>query len=300
LQAIDLTALPLPGAARRRVLLLERDGIEADADLVRALRDAGAQVARGPGDGYGARMTRPDAARPPSGVFEAVETWLGEVPCTAHVAVPGAAPTEPESAELPGMRETPILLRQPFGEMFGIIAEPDAAAADLCVVFLNAAAIRRVGPNRMWVDMARRWAARGVPTVRLDLEGIGDTDGDGSSYADVANLYVPAFVEQVRAALDALEARGLPSRFVLAGLCSGAYWAFQTALEDERVAAAFLLNSRVLFWREELETERDVRRLRRHFLRRSSWRRLWSGELWPGAGRLLELARWAVTGALHR
>jgi alpha/beta superfamily hydrolase len=30
----------------------------------------------------------------------------------------------------------------------------------------------------MWVEASRRWAALGVATLRIDLEGIGDADGD--------------------------------------------------------------------------------------------------------------------------
>src|SRR5205823_13947176 len=128
-----------------------------------------------------------------------------------------------------GVRETPITIEQPFGHLFGVIAEPPTAGplataagrqAELAVLLLNAGAIRRVGPNRMWVEAARRWAALGVPTLRLDLEGLGDADGEASRFADVAELYVPRFIDQVRDALEVLEARGVARRFVLAGLCS--------------------------------------------------------------------------------
>ena len=57
---------------------------------------------------------------------------------------------------------------------------------------------------------------------------------------------MPDYVAQVRAVLDALQRRGLPRRFLLAGLCAGAYWSLHTALEDDRVAAVGLLNPREL------------------------------------------------------
>ena len=53
--------------------------------------------------------------------------------------------------------------------------------------------------------------------LRVDLAGIGESEGATTGYADVAAFYVPDFVEQIRAVLDALQARGLPPRFVLLG-----------------------------------------------------------------------------------
>jgi hypothetical protein len=175
------------------------------------------------------------------------------------------------------IRETPMTIAQPFGELFGILAEPlSGSAGDVCAVLLNAGAIRRIGPNRMWVETARRWAALGVPTLRLDLEGIGDADGDTSRFGEMAQLYVPALVDQVCGALDDLAERGLGPRFVLAGLCSGAYWAFHAALSDERVIAAYLLNPRALFWDPSLEVTREVRKA---LARASAWQRVLRGEI---------------------
>jgi pimeloyl-ACP methyl ester carboxylesterase len=150
------------------------------------------------------------------------------------------------------------------------------ATTGLGAVLLNAGAIRRIGPNRMWVELARRWAARGVPSLRLDLEGLGDSDGDDARFSDVAELYIPQLVDQVQTAIDVVEAQGVAQRFVLVGLCSGAYWSFHGALRDERVAAAFMLNPRTLFWDASQET---VRYLRRGLFQTASWRMVLRGEV---------------------
>jgi dienelactone hydrolase len=174
------------------------------------------------------------------------------------------------------IRETPLRVEQPFGELFGVLAEPMERSHDgLCAVILNAGATRRIGPNRMWVEVARRWAARGVATLRLDVEGIGDADGDGSRLTELAELYVPALVDQTLAALDELERQGVAHRFLCVGLCSGAYWSFHAALRDERVAAALMLNPQALSWSASLE---PIRTLRKAFLQSSSWHRLLHGE----------------------
>jgi hypothetical protein len=110
----------------------------------------------------------------------------------------------------------------------------------------------------MWVDAARRWAAAGVPTLRLDLEGIGDSDGDGTRFADVGELYDQRLVTQALGALDALDARGFGPSYVAAGLCSGACWSFHMALSDPRVSAAVLINPQAIFWNRSLRTARMI------------------------------------------
>ncbi|MFI5037852.1 MAG: hypothetical protein ACHP93_05180 [Solirubrobacterales bacterium] len=310
LEGLDLVADTHAAGRPRRALLLERDGIGVDERLRAHLERSGVAVRVAPGDGYGAMTAEPQEARPPLDVFTSVQRWLGEAPATATAATGAAnaatAATQPAGASaspvqgqarcatVPAVvscsdagdltidgvriRETPLSIEQPFGSLFGVLAQPveDTGMQDLGAVLLNAGAIRRIGPNRMWVEIARRWAARGVPSLRLDLEGLGDADGDATRFVDVAELYVPELVVQVSSAIDVLCARGAARRFVLAGLCSGAYWSFHGALQDERVVAAFMLNPRTLFWNATLE---NVRYLRRGLFRPSSWRMILHGDV---------------------
>jgi hypothetical protein len=115
----------------------------------------------------------------------------------------------------------------------------------------------------MWVEIARSWAARGVPTLRIDPAGIGDSDGDERPYASNAAFYTPEVMAQAMAVLDSLEARGLPGRFILGGLCSGAYLAFRGALEDGRVIGAFTANLGTFSWTEEHAADRALHSARR-------------------------------------
>ncbi|MDQ6807744.1 MAG: hypothetical protein M3065_22965 [Actinomycetota bacterium] len=269
LNGLEITALRLPEASSRRVLLLERDGIAVDNRLKEDLEHSGAQVTVAPGKGYAAMTSHPQTARPPLELIDRVTAWLDEASKLAASAVarPSALPAGASTAaELQigdvHIKETPLAVQQPFGHLAGILAEPlgcDKPA--FCAVLLNAGAVRHIGPNRMWVEAARRWAARGVPTLRLDVEGIGDADGDTTPYAADAGLYKPELVPQVLATLDVLQQRGLGERFVLAGLCSGAFWSFHAALQDARVSAALMVNPATLFWDPGLAPSRDFRAL---------------------------------------
>jgi pimeloyl-ACP methyl ester carboxylesterase len=278
---LDLTRDRLPSSAR--ILLLDRDGLKPDPALLAAATSATAHVTVGSGHGFGAMMTDPDRSKSPLEVFERARAWLlqqnprdgvlGGMGSTARTPV---AATEMEIGDL---AERPFIVPQRDGALVGVLTEPISASnSSLTAVFLNAGAIRRIGPHRMWVETARRWGRRGVVSLRIDLEGIGDSDGDGRVFADVSTFYRERFVTQTRDTLDALERAGHGNRFLLVGLCSGAYWAFQTALVDRRVASTLMLNPRALHWDQRAEVLRAMRKvpLLAHAV---TWKRLINGDL---------------------
>ena len=281
LEKLDLAHTALPEASSRRVLMLERDGLEVDRRLRSALEQAGAEVTVQPGPGYGAMVAPPQQSRPPVDVIATVGSWLTGCPTTpASDTPPGKVATATEiemEIEARAIRESPIALHLDDGELVGVLSERDGARP-ICAVLLNAGALRHIGPNRMWVETARRWAAQGVPTLRIDLAGIGDSDGDASLLEQDEGFYVDRYVEQTREVLAALAARGLPDRFVLAGLCSGAYWALHAALADERVRGAFMINPRALFWHPDIERVREARNARK-VLRWQTWSKLARGQI---------------------
>ena len=284
----DLEALTLAGRSTgslRRVLLLDHDGIPVDAALRRYVEGTSVKVTVGPGPGWGAMTFHPERFDPPLRVFSTVDAWLA--------AGGGAAGTAPDASdtlvvgrdeaflEVGGVRvrEAPFTVDHEVGTLFGVLAEPvDGPRPPLAAVFLNAGAVRRIGPNRLWVEAARQAAAEGLPTLRVDLEGIGDSDGDAGRYRDVGEFYRSELGGFVSAFLDALEARGYGERFVLAGLCAGGYWAFNAADRDPRAVAALMVNPGALEWDPELVKDRNARKLQR-LRRRAWWRRVLRGQV---------------------
>jgi pimeloyl-ACP methyl ester carboxylesterase len=294
--AVALGRLELGATARGRldrVLLLDRDGMAVDGPVRAHLERLGADLTVASGRGWTDMVFHPEQYAPPLGVFAEVEAWLARWPAGTTgdpgVNVPEAANQVELSAGHSRIRETPIRIDQPFGQIFGVLAEPvGVPRSTACAIFLNAGAVRRTGPNRLWVEASRRWAAAGVPTIRMDLEGIGEADGDPARYRAFANYYTPEFGTQVPSILEALEARGLGPRFVLIGLCAGAYWAFNTGAQDRRVIEAIIVNPRVMVWDPELLTRREARKVER--LRQPDlWRRVLRGDV--PVTRMLEVSR---------
>jgi len=311
---LDLAQLAQASRGPRRALLLGRDGLKVDERLRDALERRGSAVAVADGPDYAAMTVEPQDARPPLRVFELVDSWLraedraqdrqapdgrrgqdgAHHPRSPASAVPASAVSVHEELELTctggvELRERPLVVDTPDGALFGILTEPLGERRELSAVLINAGAQRRTGPNRMWVEIARRWAARGVPTLRFDLAGIGDSDGDAAELAHVAAIYAQTYGRQARAALDTLTARGLPRRALVLGLCAGGYWSLHTALADERVGTVVMLNPRSLIWDEGIYAMRRARELRGRLLLGSTWHKALRGEL--NFTRHLETAR---------
>ncbi len=310
LEQLDLSGVEIPDATRRRVLMMGRDGMAPDERLRAHLAGAGVQVTVAEGTGYSAMMTHPQFARTPDAAFARAIAWLSAAPGAGRHQTRPPAESRPASVQAPEqveltvggaqVRERPFVVTHGSTRLVGVLAEPagdSSRRAEACVVLMNAGSIRRIGPNRMWVEMARAWAARGIPTLRLDLEGIGDSDGDESVLFETPGFYRPELAAEVQSVLNALAGQGLPDRFVLGGLCSGAYWAFHAALADERVHGLLLINLWFFFWTEEIASQRDAQQAR-IMLKEGRWREV--AEIAFSDGRISRMARTQVRSLLRR
>jgi hypothetical protein len=156
--------------------------------------------------------------------------------------------------------------------------------------------------------MARRLAALGFRSLRFDPSGVGDADDPNTSAP--AHAYSEVRLEDVREALRWLEREGA-QRFVLIGLCSAAYVAFQLARSDARIAAEVLINPQTFTWREGDTLELAVKNAygsNRHYRTKlrdpETWKRALRGELHLAgitktvATRVLKQATWRVRGYL--
>lgn len=137
------------------------------------------------------------------------------------------------------MNERPVQIGVE-SSLFGILAQPDAEANTArkpAVLILNAGLMHRIGPFRMHVTLARRLAAQGMTSLRVDCSGKGDSAAreDVRSYEEAVNL-------DVKDAMDFVSGECGIDEFVLIGLCSGADDAFRASRMDARVSCLVLLD----------------------------------------------------------
>ena len=113
--------------------------------------------------------------------------------------------------------------------LFAIMTEPTGTEGPLptTVVFLSAGALDHTGPGRMWVTLARRFAADGIPSVRVDIDGIGESFGrPGMRRQEVRPPEAIDDLTDIAVALGDPDGRSL----VYVGLSSGAYHAIEAGL----------------------------------------------------------------------
>lgn len=150
--------------------------------------------------------------------------------------------------------ETPVLFGPDEG-LFGLLSQPQSARSDAACLVLNTGVNHRIGPHRINVKTARRLASAGIPTLRFDLSGIGDSVAAQSRHAFRAQA-----VEDMKAAMDYLAERHGIRRFLVFGICSGAENAMALALADPRVTGMLAFDGEMYLTRG-VRLERKLRRL---------------------------------------
>ncbi len=132
--------------------------------------------------------------------------------------------------------EQPVQFANESATLRGILHRPDADpdVRKPGVVFLHGWTGCRLGPHRMFVEMARRLTADGFVSLRFDFRGRGESDGDG------ADASIRSMVSDAGAAARFLRARTGPRPIVFLGICSGGKVALGTAMETDNVAGLAL------------------------------------------------------------
>jgi ubiquinone/menaquinone biosynthesis C-methylase UbiE/dienelactone hydrolase len=262
-----LDARELATGRLRRALVISQDGMDDGESLASHLESRDVAVSRSRAKGWADLVVHPEQTALAPAVIGEIDRWLA-LP-TPHLDRPLPVLAPPDHCYLDDVGgaivDTALPFDSPDGELFAIASESRFAKGppDVCIVFLNAGAVRRIGPNRLWVTAARRWASLGVPSLRVDLEGIGDGFGPDTHPAGVADLYDARRAMQVQRAIDLAVQRWSPRHVVLVGLCAGGYWAFRGAQVDSRVTGCVLLNPGALEWHADTSARHRVARLRK-------------------------------------
>jgi len=123
----------------------------------------------------------------------------------------------------------------------------------------------RVGSHRQFVILARELARAGIPSIRFDCRGMGDSDGERRNFERID--------ADIKGAVAALVREEGVTDVVLWGLCDGASAALMYAAKDPRIAGVVALNP----WARSTQIAAATR-VRHYYLQR-----LFSGEFWRKA-----------------
>lgn len=180
------------------------------------------------------------------------------------------------------MKEQVLQLGQ-YGSLVGVLTPGHHQR--VCVLLLNAGLLHHVGPARLYVQLARTLQQQGIASCRWDLSAIGDSPARPD--------HLPIFqtiVQEPLEVMNNLSALGY-EKFILLGICSGAYSAFHTALKDARVIGVVMINPEDLALGQQIDGTRNrqtaasgeqeawAARYRRSLFRPQAWLNLLTGQV---------------------
>jgi len=174
----------------------------------------------------------------------------------------------------------PCVLFGETGSLVGIVTEPDETGSGRnrpALILCNAGLVHRVGPHRLHVYLARRLAELGFTVIRFDLSGLGDSlvRSDNVPYPESTILEAQQVMDQVTA-MTGIE------QYCLMGLSSGALLSLKTALRDNRVVGAGILNPhgfvRSTEWHQHVEELSASRIYAGNLFKPQSWLKALTGK----------------------
>lgn len=243
LQQLDLMKLP---SVAPEVLVIERDGMVRRDRWAAHLAASGARVAQEVLPGYLGMMSEPHNVQVPQAMVDRVLAWMAPRAALRRPDAPAAVPLQ--TASVAAAAQETLLAIDGGAPQFGILTEPLARQRPRrALLLLNSGACRRIGPNRVYVPLARQLAQRGWTVLRVDISGLGDSEPHAGQPENAP--YTSRARQDIAMWLGQLHERGLEEVHLL-GICSGAYHGFKAAIAGLPFASVIPVNSVVFFWRD--------------------------------------------------
>jgi len=295
LRSIDLGKATI---AARHALVVTRDDLAADGALPDRLAALGIACETETLPGWNGMMADHQHTVVPAEALERivahVARWTGPFEGAAALPALGAAQIDvsftDEAGEDTRVEETTCRFGAD-GQLFGMLARASGDPSQPAILMFNGGPVHHVGPNRLYVTLARSLAAMGFACLRFDLEGLGDSvlrspGRENHPYPDHATA-------DARAAIEFLRARGY-RRFIALGLCSGAHAAFHAGLQfPGDVEDLILINPWAFYWKEGMSLDvgakiADAKAYKKSMRDPSRWLKLLRGDV--NLRRLLDVA----------
>jgi alpha/beta superfamily hydrolase len=260
LQQVDLMALPALSISD--ALVIDREDLPGASIWKDSLSAAGIRTQYVALPGFVQMMMRaPNLTEIPHEMIAAAREWLRQEQQGARSIASGAVAPRPEASALSSpavlrlrgdpaatLAEHPVLLR-PDPLLFGIVTvPPEGEVRRRGVILLNSGGDHHIGPRRLYVALARKWAKRGYVVLRMDLSGLGDSAAQPGR--PVNELFPMGAIDDIRVAVEFMRGQHAVSDVTLLGICSGASHAVRAGMAGVQVNRLLLINPLVFFWQD--------------------------------------------------
>ena len=259
---------------RPAALVISRTTRGDEENLCGALSTRGISAIVQALDGFDQMFDEPHLSIAPEPIFACMRDWLSEG--IAHRAPYGGPPAIGRGVTTRMGRqglveETARYSQGDGGKLFSIETRPVGREPNQTwLVLLTGRAVRHIGPNRIWVRLAREFAAAGFASLRLDGRSVGDSDGAGNGLMPNAEYYQEHIYDDIERVMEIAVAAGA-KQFLMAGICSGATASYQIAWRRSDVRAIVLLNPLQLRHDPEDDERAKVQMARKWWLRNELW-----------------------------
>ncbi len=286
LMKIDLTKIATPPC--KEVLVLDRADLPSAAGWVAHLERLGVAVTAAQPAGYVEMMLDPHRALVPAHLIDATTSWLrARQPLPAAIETPRTRPKSSAGADMGEVHERHVFVDD-ARRIYAVLSTPTSVRpSGRAVLLLNAGAIHHIGPNRLYVMLARQWAAAGDSVLRLDITGLGDSPARAGETENT--VYSPRAVEDVGVAVAWLREQPHVRSVWSVGLCSGAYHAFKGAAAGQDVSGIVAINPLTFFWSPAtpldfpafpaFKVTEEAERYKRAAFDPSKWKKLLRGQV---------------------
>ena len=263
------------------LLIIDRDDRPANVQLLEAAQRRG-RTEYEMMSGFVEMVLDPHEAIVPQGMLRRFGDWLvAHFPAARRaVVVPAPAPLGPVVVA-PGIKEEAVFL-DPADRLFGVVTTPITGAPSRALVLLTSGANHHIGNGRLYVKLARRFAAKGWLVLRYDVSGIGDSLPHAG--APENDVYTSHAVADLDVAVQYVRSRPGITRVEATGLCSGAYHGFKAAVRGVGLDGITIANPLVFFWKPGMslaypafQMVQSAAQYRRSMFELEKWKKLLRG-----------------------
>lgn len=308
-----------PLGALQRVMVLDREDLPAADKWIAALQSCGvtADCLRVPGyadimaDPHHASLPEawvqaslgclqsalPEQASDQVGMTDAAAVDLAGPAVQAELSwAPWAAQAQADVHEPTLQRGPPAVLSERFVQwpdtpavgVMTLLAGTAGPASGQAILLLNAGSTHHIGPNRLWVELARNWAAQGHMVLRVDLAGLGESEPRPACPRN--QTYPHAAVEDVRSVVAWLSKQPKVQHITAGGLCAGGYHALAAVRAGVPLQAILMVNPLVYLDAEgmdlgdasgvaEHQAQSAMLSYKQALLNPAKWRKLLGGQV---------------------
>ena len=249
LAAIDLLQEPVP--PQLPVLVLDRDDAPCAQRWIQKLQEHGVAVEHRLAPGYAGLMEGTGHNVMPQAMLDIAGDWLRRLPRSTGSTAANEPPRR-FAQLMAGVQEEAVDIHSVV-PLRGVLSTAASAGADhgagldrRAIILLSAGIARRIGPSRLHVDLARRWAARGHAVLRLDLSGLGDSPTHPEH--EEHTVYSASASGEVEAAVASMRSRFAGARCHVIGMCSGSYHGLKAAIGGAQIDSLVMINPLTFDW----------------------------------------------------